>query len=658
MVHRIVFQVVVFFTTFFSFALFHMVRKSSSYVQSSLIKEWTPAPQHLTNGDPTWTRQSLFQDQQSAEEFIGYLNAIFLFVYAAGIVLNGMAADRLDRRLFLTVAMVLSASVMFLYGPVVEWTGGYSKGGYVVLQILNALFQSAGWPGVLSVMTSWFDKKTSGYVLGIWTSGAALGGIVGALVVSSVVGYGYEYAFLLTTSMLLAGAVVVYFGLVPSPLEVGLSMPDCNEVSYENTEFNDDGNNDCNSNSYDEDYDACPHGDRKGLLEASPYGSGVPHASYGSHGHTGPARHAAETSSSQQRFSTKMVEETTSRPGDASRLLKQSTLATCNPTGRAQTPSSGLTAEEDVEVHIEDTRADNVVKKGNKCKDQQSDFIIKSKDRENKTVKVVYGQGYGNGVSHANKMPQSKDCRDVSPEESLQNSPRQPEQHETPLKQVNDEDTHPKQKAIRFWDALLLPGVIPFSLCYVSLKLVTYVFYFWLPFYLTSARGWAEADADRLSVWIDVGGMVGSTVFVFIVSKLNKFALVMVPVLTASVPLLYGYGVLGWGQDITTITVLLFWIGVLLCGINNPLSAAVSAGINRQDSGTSNTRSAATVSGIMEGSGTVGAALGQIVVPYLFPAFGWDSVFYLLMTMSCLTAACILPLFVSEVKSVMRSWRG
>lgn len=48
-----------------------------------------------------------------------------------------------------------------------------------------------------------------------------------------------------------------------------------------------------------------------------------------------------------------------------------------------------------------------------------------------------------------------------------------------------------------------------YSLAYACLKLVNYSFFFWLPFYLSNNFGWKEAKADRLSMWYDVGGIIG-----------------------------------------------------------------------------------------------------------------------------------------------------
>ena len=168
------FQPAVFLLTFMSYALYHMVRKTPSYVQTSLINEWTPldfpqrdaSPHRLniirdddadssTSNDTGGSiqsggypapataperRPSLFPDKQSAEAFIGVLNAVFLFVYAGGNLLSGMLAERFDHRLMLTAGMTLSALVMFVFGPVLEWTGARSKAAYVVLEVSVVTF--------------------------------------------------------------------------------------------------------------------------------------------------------------------------------------------------------------------------------------------------------------------------------------------------------------------------------------------------------------------------------------------------------------------------------------------------------------------------------------------------------------------------------------
>lgn len=61
--------------------------------------------------------------------------------------------------------------------------------------------------------------------------------------------------------------------------------------------------------------------------------------------------------------------------------------------------------------------------------------------------------------------------------------------------------------------------LLQYSLAYACLKLVNYSFFFWLPFYLSNNFGWKEAEADQLSIWYDVGGIIGMPVHIFFQSK-------------------------------------------------------------------------------------------------------------------------------------------
>lgn len=105
--------------------------------------------------------------------------------------------------------------------------------------------------------------------------------------------------------------------------------------------------------------------------------------------------------------------------------------------------------------------------------------------------------------------------------------------------QATDNDNQPK--AIGFFQACCLPGVVLYSLAYACLKLVNYSFFFWLPFYLSNNFGWKEAEADQLSIWYDVGGIIGGTIQGLISDVLQKRAPVLAVSLLFAVGSLFGY---------------------------------------------------------------------------------------------------------------------
>jgi OPA family glycerol-3-phosphate transporter-like MFS transporter 3 len=109
-----------------------------------------------------------------------------------GLFVSGILGDRFDLRLVLTFGMTLSAVNMFIFGVVSEWLQVYNKFWYLAFWILNGFAQSTGWPAVVAVMGNWFSKDGRGLIFGIWAANASVGNILGALMVSAFINYGYH----------------------------------------------------------------------------------------------------------------------------------------------------------------------------------------------------------------------------------------------------------------------------------------------------------------------------------------------------------------------------------------------------------------------------------------------------------------------------------
>lgn len=73
--------------------------------------------------------------------------------------------------------------------------------------------------------------------------------------------------------------------------------------------------------------------------------------------------------------------------------------------------------------------------------------------------------------------------------------------------------------------------------------------------------------------------------------------------------------------------------GFFVGGAANLVSGAVSADLGRQEALQGDARALSTVTGIVDGTGSVGAALGQVMIPVLQMWFGWGSVFDMFMVM-------------------------
>ncbi|KAK9969713.1 hypothetical protein ABG768_027863 [Culter alburnus] len=218
-----------------------------------------------------------------------------------------------------------------------------------------------------------------------------------------------------------------------------------------------------------------------------------------------------------------------------------------------------------------------------------------------------------------------------------------------PVQQVVVVKSEAEPSAISFMGALRIPGVVEFSLCLLFAKLVSYTFLFWLPLYITKAAHLDAKKAGDLSTLFDVGGIVGGILAGVISDKMGKRATTCAVMLLLAAPTLYGFSMISqFGLGPT--------IGMLLvCGglVNGPyalITTAVSADLGTHKSLKGNARALSTVTAIIDGTGSVGAAVGPLLAG-LLSAQGWDQVFYMLMTADFFALLLLLRLVMKELRS-------
>ncbi|XP_061091276.1 glucose-6-phosphate exchanger SLC37A1 isoform X1 [Conger conger] len=218
-----------------------------------------------------------------------------------------------------------------------------------------------------------------------------------------------------------------------------------------------------------------------------------------------------------------------------------------------------------------------------------------------------------------------------------------------PVQQVVVVKNEGEPSAISFLGALHIPGVVEFSLCLLFAKLVSYTFLFWLPLYITKAAHLDAKRAGDLSTLFDVGGIVGGVLAGVISDKLGKRATTCAVMLLLAAPTLYVFSMiseLGLGPTIAML---------LVCGglVNGPyalITTAVSADLGTHKSLKGNARALSTVTAIIDGTGSVGAAVGPLLAG-LLSARGWNHVFYMLMTADAFALLLLLRLVAKELCS-------
>lgn len=215
--------------TFFAYASFHASRKPPSIVKSVLgpeiSKNGTNPVEDLAHSQLGWPP---FNGSQGTHR-LGELDLAFLSSYAIGMFFSGHLADTTDLRLFLAIGMLLSGIFTVAFG-MGYWFGVHSFLYFVVVQILCGLFQSTGWPCVVAVVGNWFNSKR-GMIMGVWNSHTSVGNIIGSIVASSMLKYGWGWSFFWPGFFVFLIGIVVYLFLVVSPELVGLALESEIELS-------------------------------------------------------------------------------------------------------------------------------------------------------------------------------------------------------------------------------------------------------------------------------------------------------------------------------------------------------------------------------------------------------------------------------------------
>ncbi|KAK2573851.1 Glucose-6-phosphate exchanger SLC37A2 [Acropora cervicornis] len=213
--------------------------------------------------------------------------------------------------------------------------------------------------------------------------------------------------------------------------------------------------------------------------------------------------------------------------------------------------------------------------------------------------------------------------------------------------------------AITFWRAVLIPGVIEYSLCLFFAKLVSYTFLFWLPFYIEHTPIGGERYGPRisadLSTLFDVGGIIGGILAGYISDKMECSGITVVVMLIIAAPMLFIYRFLA-NANLETNIVLMAVTGICVNGPYALITTAVSANLGTHPCLQGNTKAMATVTAIIDGTGSMGAALGPLLTGIISPT-GWNNVFFMLIAADVLAAILLSRQVMFELQRCCSSSR-
>lgn len=227
-VRSTVYKTFILLFTFLCYASYHLSRKPISVVKAVLHRNCSkvepPSGEVFPANDTTWCDWAPF-DGDGYETMFGNLDVAFLSAYAVGMFLSGYVAERANLRLYLSCNMMTVGVLTCLFG-VGYFANIHLYSYYILVQVFGGLFQSTGWPGVVSIMGNWFGKNNRGLIMGVWNSHTSVGNIMGSVIPGVFAEHQWGWSFVVPGLIIGILGFITFFVLVPQPSDVGCGPPD------------------------------------------------------------------------------------------------------------------------------------------------------------------------------------------------------------------------------------------------------------------------------------------------------------------------------------------------------------------------------------------------------------------------------------------------
>lgn len=210
--------------------------------------------------------------------------------------------------------------------------------------------------------------------------------------------------------------------------------------------------------------------------------------------------------------------------------------------------------------------------------------------------------------------------------------------------------------AASFREMLAIPGVITFAMALFFAKLTAYGFLYWLPLWLEHV-GFCQQRAGYFSTLFDVGGVFGGISAGVLSDRTGMHGVTAALFVGGSVPLLwvfYSYSHAHGTSGETGLLCLMSALGFFVNGVYALITTVVSADLGTHPC-LQHAHALASVTGFIDGTGSVGAALQGIVIGLLTSDLSWRAVFVMLMCVNSASLLCLARVVRRELGSFMCS---
>jgi OPA family glycerol-3-phosphate transporter-like MFS transporter 3 len=201
--------------------------------------------------------------------------------------------------------------------------------------------------------------------------------------------------------------------------------------------------------------------------------------------------------------------------------------------------------------------------------------------------------------------------------------------------QVMVEQEDEELKGLTPLEAIKIPGVLLYGFSFFCVKFAVYSLLLWLPLFLSNELNYSNTAIANMQTASDIGNLFGGA-FLGLLSDLcysKRSPAGIFAVLGSGIISLYitfGFHHI----EPSMLATCLFMIGLLLGGLHHILCITVATDLGQNQMLKSNRAATSTVTGIIDGLGSLGTAFGQFLIGRTSKAYGWRYGYLLIISIA------------------------
>mmetsp|Transcript_32983 Transcript_32983/g.32677 ORF Transcript_32983/g.32677 Transcript_32983/m.32677 type:complete len:191 (+) Transcript_32983:754-1326(+) len=178
--------------------------------------------------------------------------------------------------------------------------------------------------------------------------------------------------------------------------------------------------------------------------------------------------------------------------------------------------------------------------------------------------------------------------------------------------------------------------------------MLNYAILMWLPYFLDDEYKIDKRYIGFMANIYDIASIIGAFGFGWLTDKLKARGPTLCLIMLFSIPTIWCFHIVP--QDLWY---LIFGVCILLGALagtaGHLISAAIPIDIGKHEHLEGNEEALATVAGIVDGTGGLGAAFGQILIGYL-ASFDWMYAFVFMLIAAFISLLLLIPISIREYK--------